>query len=389
MPIYKMKGKKDGKQKYRVRINYIDSFGNAKQMDRVAYGLDEAKQLERELNYQSKQKTPAANITVKTLYDEYINAKKHEVRETSLDKNKKNLKNYVIDTLGDIKLDKLTVPVLQKWKENIEQQNLSIRTRQNRYSEFRALLNYAVKMEYLPNNPLLKIGNFKAPLQFEKEMQYYTADEFKKYIKVARETALQSEKQGSMYKWHYYVFFNIAFYTGLRKGEIHALQWTDINDDFVFLSVTKSLAQKLKGDDRITPPKNKSSIRTIQLPEPLIKVLKEHYKRCQTMDGFNDSYLICGGTQALRDTGLQNANKKYAEQAELKVIRIHDFRHSHASLLANEGINIQEIARRLGHSKISITWETYSHLYPREEERAIKILNKIDINSCKNRVRQK
>ncbi|MFR5439949.1 MAG: tyrosine-type recombinase/integrase, partial [Monoglobus pectinilyticus] len=70
-------------------------------------------------------------------------------------------------------------------------------------------------------------------------------------------------------------------------------------------------------------------------------------------------------------------NKKYAELAGIKKIRIHDFRHSHASLLANEGINIQEIARRLGHSKIEITWNTYSHLYPREEERAINILNKI------------
>ena len=51
--------------------------------------------------------------------------------------------------------------------------------------------------------------------------------------------------------------------------------------------------------------------------------------------------------------------------------------HSHASLLANEGINIQEIARRLGHSDIKMTWNTYSHLYPREEERAIIILDKI------------
>ncbi len=62
---------------------------------------------------------------------------------------------------------------------------------------------------------------------------------------------------------------------------------------------------------------------------------------------------------------------------EMPHIRFHDLRHSHASLLANEGINIQEIARRLGHSKIEITWNTYSHLYPREEERAIKILDKI------------
>ncbi|MBS6838036.1 MAG: tyrosine-type recombinase/integrase [Clostridiales bacterium] len=55
----------------------------------------------------------------------------------------------------------------------------------------------------------------------------------------------------------------------------------------------------------------------------------------------------------------------------------HDFRHSHASLLENEGINIQEIARRLGHTDVNMTWYTYSHLYPKEEERAVDILNKI------------
>jgi integrase len=61
----------------------------------------------------------------------------------------------------------------------------------------------------------------------------------------------------------------------------------------------------------------------------------------------------------------------------LKVIRIHDYRHSHVSVLANNGINIQEIARRLGHSKVDMTWNTYSHLYPREEERAVDVLNNI------------
>lgn len=376
MPIYKMNGKKDGRQKYRVRINYTDSFGKAKQLDRVAYGADEAKQLERELNYKLKQETPAARMTLQDLFNEYMISIKHEIRETTYDKLKRNLNNHVINDLGNVHLDKLTVPVLQAWKRGIEEQNFSIRTRQNRYSDFRALLNYAVKMEYLSRNPLLKVGNFKAPLQVKKEMQYYTAEEFKKFISAARETAIESENQGHMNKWHYYVFFNIAFYTGMRKGEINALQWTDIKDGD-YLSVTKSLAQKLKGDDRITPPKNKSSIRTIQLPAPLIKVLNEHKERCKTMDGFNDNYYICGGTKAIRDTSIQNALKQYADKAGVKVIRVHDFRHSHASLLANEGINIQEIARRLGHAKISMTWETYSHLYPREEERAIKILDKI------------
>ena len=65
------------------------------------------------------------------------------------------------------------------------------------------------------------------------------------------------------------------------------------------------------------------------------------------------------------------------KKAELPLIRFHDLRHSHASLLANEGINIQEIARRLGHSNVQMTWNTYSHLYPREEKRAVEILNRI------------
>ena len=113
------------------------------------------------------------------------------------------------------------------------------------------------------------------------------------------------------------------------------------------------------------------------MPKPLIDILQQHKARYKQLQGFSDDFRVCGGTRPLRDTSIQNANKKYAALAGLKTIRIHDFRHSHASLLANDGINIQEIARRLGHSKIEITWNTYSHLYPREEERAVNILNKI------------
>ena len=166
---------------------------------------------------------------------------------------------------------------------------------------------------------------------------------------------------------------------GMRKGEINALQWTDIKGDYI--SITKSVVQKLKGDDRITPPKNQSSIREIEIPHPLKKVLDEHYKRCQSSEGFNDSFYICGGIKSLRDSSLQKMNEHFAKEAGVKYIRIHDFRHSHASLLANEGINIQEIARRLGHSNANITLKTYAHLYPRENERAISILNKISDNS--------
>lgn len=370
-----MDGKKDGKQKYRVRINYMDNLGNAKQIDRVAYGADAAKQLEMELNYQIKQQDISKKITIGQLFIEYLEMKKHEVRETSLDKTYRILQRYVIPKFENTRIDKITIPLVQKWKCELSEQKISITTRKNIYGEFRALMSFAVKMEYIPKNTVAAAGNFKSPLEPAKEMLYYTAEEFKKYISAAREYAEKSEANGNLYNWNYYVFFCFAFFTGMRKGEIYALTWHDITNGYI--SITKSIAQKLKGGDRITPPKNKSSIREIQIPLPLQKAIDEHYKRCSVMDGFNDNLYICGGDRPIRDTSLNKINTKFADLAGVKHIRIHDFRHSHASLLANEGINIQEIARRLGHSKISITWETYSHLYPREEERAINILNKI------------
>ncbi len=376
MPIYKMEGKKNGKQKYRVRINYTDSFGKSKQIDRVVYGLDEAKELERRLQRDKREVVSGGNMTLEELFVKYLEAKKHEVRETSLDKSKRILQRHVIDLLGKYKLNKLNLKILQYWKNEISEKNLSLTMNQNIYKEFRALLNYAVKLEYIPNNLLLKLGNFKnGTVEKKAEMDYYTADEFKKFMSAARAEAERSEQKGDFFEWNYYVFFAIAFYTGMRKGEIHGLRWSDIDGEYV--SIKRSIAQKLKGGDRITPPKNQSSIRILQLPIPLIRILNKHKDRCRMFDNFSEDNYICGCDKPLRDSTIQKRNVKFSQMAEIKTIRIHDFRHSHASLLANEGINIQEISRRLGHSNVEITWNTYSHLYPREEERAVQILNRV------------
>lgn len=378
MPIYKMVGKKDGLQKYRVRINYTDRDGKAHQLDRVAYGSAEAKDLETRLLKEVQEKNLPAKMTLQELFNEYIYHKKHEVRESSLDKTIQILNRSVLNVLGGYKIDKLNISVLQKWKSGIAEKGKSLQTNKNIYGEFRTLLNYAVKMEYLPKNPLSCVGNFKDAYNFEKpqdKLKYYTPSQFLQYIAVAYRSAQ------SLTDWGYYVFFNIAFYTGMRKGEINALKWTDIDGNI--LHVRRSVAQKLKGKSIVeTPPKNKSSYRDLQIPKPLLDILNEHKKRQMADKNFTDDFRICGGIKCLGDTALSNKNICFAKEAGLPRIRIHDFRHSHASVLVNEGINIQEIARRLGHSKIEITWNTYAHLYPREEERAVKILDNIVYKSC-------
>lgn len=379
MPIYKVEGiKKDGLQKYKVRINYFSSDGTKRQLTRVTFGSESARDLERELlnKIKDQNEKPVRGLTVQQLFDEYEIAKKPEIRECTFEKNKKEYRLYVQPTMAKVRIDKLTVPMLQKWKLTVEEKGLALKTKQYAYGIFRAILNYAVRMEYLSNNPLLKVGNFKESLSIKPDMKFYTADEFRIFISTARRLAEEQQvKKNILIEWDYYVFFNIAFYTGLRKGEIHALKWSDINGAFLY--IRRSITQKLKGADRETSVKNKSSLRTIQMPLPLIRILEEHKKRQMQLEYFTDDFRVCGGERSLRDTTISNKNMKYAKLSGLDVIRIHDYRHSHVSLLANEGINIQEIARRLGHARVEMTWNTYSHLYPREEERAVEILNMV------------
>ncbi len=382
MPIYKMDGKRDGLQRYRVRINYTDKNGKARQLDRVAYGREAAKQLEERLNREVKP-IGAPNMTLNELYAEYIEARRHELRENTLRAIRTRLEPYILPELGAYTLRELTVPLLQKWKSCFDERTrarcperkISLMLKQDIYGELRTMLNYAVRMEYLPRNPLTSVGNFKNPYEMKKEMKYYTPEQFAKFIAVAREEAQNAEARGNDKEWNYYVFFNIAFFTGMRRGEICALKWSDIDGDIIH--VRRNLIQKINGGDMETPTKSKTSMRDLQMPQPLVNILRDHHARQEKLDGFTEEFRICGGERSIRTTTTDFRNTRYSQGAGLERIRVHDFRHSHASLLANNGINIQEIARRLGHSDIEVTWNIYSHLYPREEERAVTLMNKL------------
>ena len=121
MPIYKADGKKNGLQKYRVKVNYTDpNTGKAKQIERTAYGLEEAKETERRLSHEVKE-VKESNITVQQLYDEYLAVQKNALRESTLDKTKRTLELYVIPQFSALTLKKLTLQTLQKWKLDIEE----------------------------------------------------------------------------------------------------------------------------------------------------------------------------------------------------------------------------------------------------------------------------
>lgn len=286
------------------------------------------------------------------------------------------MENHILPTLGDIELDKLNPQTIAQWKATIAEKGLSTIYCRRIYGSLNALLNYAVRLDLIHENPTNKVGNFReanfeAP---EEKLHFYTPEQFQLYAATADATLK------NYYDRSIYMFMVIAYYTGMRKGEIHALRWDDIDGNAI--RVRRSISQKVKGKPAVeTPPKNRSSIRTLQMPEPLLQILNQ-YKALQWLQygkQWTSQYHIIYGERCISDTAISNHNIAWAKAAGLVPIRIHDFRHSHASLLANEGINIQEIARRLGHSNVQITWQTYSHLYPREEERAVTVLNRVSI----------
>lgn len=381
MPIYAVKNvKKDGQQKYRVVYNYTDHNGEYKTIERTAYGKANAKLKEEELRIMTtKGSSTGSMMTLDELFNEYIKAKSYEVRESSLDKTRRILKGRVLDTLGNKKIDKLFPSVLQEWKANIEEIDSikSVSTKRGIFKEFHAMMNYAVKMDYIIVNPLDKVGNFKDAYAYKKEMLFYTPEEFRKFISAARQCRDERAAKGDYTVQYYYMFFMIAFFTGMRKGEINALTWEDVSNGMI--NVRRSVNQKLKGGDRITPPKNASSVRDIQIPNELKTALDHHKEICSKLPGFSEKMYICGGDMPIRDTSIAIMNNRFADMAGVKRIRIHDFRHSHASLLANNGISIHEIARRLGHADIKMTLQIYSHLYPSETERALRVLNEIKL----------
>ena len=161
MPIYKMEGKKDGKQKYRVFINYTDSAGRYRKKSKIVYGADEAKYCEYLMSAEVNKSAPDSSVTLRQLFVQYMETKKHEVRQSTFEKTGRVLNGYIISALGDEKLNRLTSKKLQSWKNNIAGAELKIRTKQNIYKEFHALLNYAVKLDYISKNPLNALGNFK------------------------------------------------------------------------------------------------------------------------------------------------------------------------------------------------------------------------------------
>lgn len=176
------------------------------------------------------------------------------------------------------------------------------------------------------------------------EMDFWTKEEYLQFLEGVRDKPVS------------YMAFQLLYWTGARIGELMALSYNDINWEQKTISINKSY-QRIQGRDVITTPKTPKSNRVITLQDFLVEDLKEYTSKLYGImpDArrfqFTKSYLTSEMLQGVKNTGVEK-------------IRLHDLRHSHASLLISKlGAQPLQVAQRLGHERIQTTLGTYSHMY--------------------------
>ena len=148
-----------------------------------------------------------------------------------------------------------------------------------------------------------------------------------------------------------------------------------------YLSVTKSITRKTKeGSYLVKEPKTQSSVRKVYLNDSLYSLLLDFKSREMRDAQFKDSWFIFYREKPLSQTTIDRKKENAINKSGVKRIRIHDFRHSHASNLIADGIDIVAVSKRMGHSNINITLTTYAHLLDKSTE---KLIDSIE-NSSKN-----
>ena len=367
MGVYKdNRPTKDGKiWFFKTQYEDIDGLYKTKKSGRF-HTKKEAEQAELEFKIKIHEHENQNEMTFERLIDLFLNFKETRVRENTFYGYKNKLP--YLKLLYNIKVKDFNYIQFEKWHDYINSTDLATRTKNDIYKLLKTIMNYGASWyEFNFAKVYPKMTNFNNPNEMPKEQLFYTYDEFKQFISVEKDL-----------KWK--CIFEILYYCGIRRGELRGLQWKDIDLDKRTLSITKQITDRNGSikNVRFSLPKTKSSIRTLKMPQILVDDLKTLKSELKTMKEFNDNFFVAGSMFPVATNTINNHKDKNCKLANVKRIRLHDFRHSCASLLINKGANVQVVAKYLGHTKIEETLKTYAHLFISTLDEIVAVIDKLD-----------
>lgn len=384
------------KNGYLVQIYYTKEDGSKGRISRRVKRYADVPKVREELQQMSKNYSDYA-VTIDRLIEEYISWLKSNRRLTTAKSAGKKLKTHILPYFRHVKVSELTYSQVLQWKARINElisdrtgKPISLVYKRNLYTAFHGLMGFALKSNGISNNALQRAGNFiqdPNALPESTKLHYWTAEQFGKFSNAMIDIVKEGNVRDAFafnfqLNMSIIIFYHILFYSGLRRGEANALQIKDFHDGkHPYLSVTKSVSMKTRVDGQylITNPKNRQSIRNVPIPQHLAELIRLHVDDMKDIykDKFNDGFFLCGGERPIPDTTADKLKNEAEQRAGLPHIRVHDLRHSYASLLINKGTDLTIISRLMGHASTDITYKIYSHFYPETNYSAVEGIDEL------------
>ena len=359
---------KRGERKWLLRVDLgRDEAGKRQRMNKTVHGTK--KEAQKILNEMLGDKDRGTLITesresLNSYLDRWLEtAAKPKVREDTFKGYATKLRIYIRPPLGDKQLQRISALDIQKVYADMQARDLSANTVHHAHKILRNALQQAVKWRLIPSNPADLV---ELPKLEHNEMLAMNQEEAQRFLSAAKTN-----------RWH--ALFALMLSTGLRPSEALALKWEDIDFQRHVIRVQRKLT-RVKGGFLFEPPKTKRSRRVVDFPVNLTDVLLEHQARQAELGEIDPdlSLVFAGetGQPAHERNILKRHYRPLLKAADLPLsLRLYDLRHTHATLLLLAGVHPKVVSERLGHSSISITLDTYSHVLPTMQKESAAKLN--------------
>ena len=343
----------DGKR-WKVTLRYKDYTGRTRQHKKEGFTRkSEAKEYERDF---LQRVNGSPGMTIKALYTLYMEDCTHRLKPSTIHNKVNMLETHILPELSGCSISEITPASVRQWQNTLLKKNLKPSTLKIINAQLSALLNFAVKFYGLQSNPCKLAGSIGS-LKTE-EMRILTPNQFSDVLNAIGDNTAQT-------------LFHLLFWTGMRVGEAQALTPSDFDFSTPSVKVSKTY-RMMNGQHIISTPKTEKSNRTVILTDETSDRMRAYISK---LFGCSSRTRIFG-THSL--TWYRKRLIDGCREAGFEPIRIHDLRHSHASLMIEIGVSPLLIAERLGHDNVNTTLRTYSHLYPNKQRDFIERLNRLD-----------
>ncbi len=276
------------------------------------------------------------------LYETYMRHISMDIKVTTYDTKESIITTKILPFFGDFHIKEITPADVKEWQYEVKQMGFKDTYLKTIHNQLSAILNYGMRFHDLPTNAARECG--KMGEKNAGRVSFYTVEEFNKFIEGFEDRPVEK------------MMYTLLFYTGIRSGELLALTLGDFDLSNNTVSINKTYVRRKK-KDLIQKPKTKASIRVVPIPAFVVELLKEYF------EGIPELYRT-DRVFPLTKSHLHKHMKEGIEKTELHYIRVHDLRHSYASMLINMNVQMKAIQQLLGHANITTTVNIYSHLYP-------------------------